>query len=185
MMIYRKKWYSDVALVAGASEGIGAAFARELAAKGMELVLVARGLEKLTALATEIEETQKVKCHIFQCDLGDAVGADAISCFLADNSLEVDILVYNAAVSPIGPYLEMEKSEIDRAVQVNITTQSKLLHSLSGRMAERGRGAEESHSMLQPRPLAGYWPRVCGMSGGAGVWMLSPVVPVPQLRPII
>ena len=133
--------YGKTALVAGASEGIGAAFAKELAAKGMDLILVARGLEKLTALATEIEGVQGVKCHIFQCDLGDAGAADAISCFLTGNSLEVDILVYNAAVSPIGPYLEMDFSEIDMAVQVNITTQSKLLHILGGQMAERGRGA--------------------------------------------
>ncbi|MDX9782674.1 MAG: SDR family NAD(P)-dependent oxidoreductase [Bacteroidales bacterium] len=135
------KSYGKTALVAGASEGIGAAFAKELAAKGMDLILVARGFDKLTALAAEIEGVQGVKCHIFQCDLGDAGAADAISCFLTGNSLEVDILVYNAAVSPIGPYLEMAFSEIDRAVQVNITTQSKLLHILGGQMAERGRGA--------------------------------------------
>jgi len=133
--------YGKTALVAGASEGIGAAFAKELAAKGMDLVLVARGFDKLTILATAIEESYGVKVYTLQCDLSNPAAKDTITGFLDLASLHVDLLVYNAAVSPIGPYLEMDFSEIDMAVQVNITTQSKLLHSLGGKMAERGRGA--------------------------------------------
>lgn len=141
MKTYRKRVYGKVALVAGASEGIGAAFAKELAANGMELVLVARGYDKLTNLATAIEESYGVKVYTLQCDLSDPAAADSITGFLEIASLQVDVLVYNAAVSPIGSYPEMEISEIDRAVQVNITTQAKLLHILGGKMAGRGRGA--------------------------------------------
>jgi short-subunit dehydrogenase len=135
------KSYGKTALIAGASEGIGAAFAKELAAAGMELVLVARGYDKLSSLATAITESYGVKTHILQCDLGESDAADAIMSFLEISSLKIDLLVYNAAVSPIEEFLMIDRSLIDKAVQVNIITQAKLIHSLGTLMAERGRGS--------------------------------------------
>ncbi len=101
-MTFKEK-YGDTALVAGASEGMGAAYAFALASRGLDLVLIARRKEPLEATAKQIIEQYGVKVLPVICDLADADATQQIINVIGD--VPVDFLVYNAALSYIGPYL--------------------------------------------------------------------------------
>jgi hypothetical protein len=130
--------YGPVALVAGASEGIGAAFARQLAAAGLHLVLVARRAHPLEVLADELREAHGVDVRTLPCDLGEEAAADAI--IEACRGSEIGLLVYNAAASSVGRFLDTPVATHLRAVHVNARGPVLLAHALSGPMAQRGRG---------------------------------------------
>jgi short-subunit dehydrogenase len=91
-----KNKYGSTALVAGASEGIGAAFASSLAAEGFNLILVARRSEPLQRLADLLSDRYKVGVRYLVCDLSDEDAAVKIKESLGDQ--EIDVLVYNAAL---------------------------------------------------------------------------------------
>lgn len=130
--------YGPVALVAGASEGIGAAFARALAEAGFHLVLVARRAHPLEALADELRSAYGVDVRTLPCDLGDEGAADAI--LEGCRGLEIGLLVYNAAASSVGRFLDTPVETHLRGVAVNARGPVLLAHALGGRMAQRGRG---------------------------------------------
>src|SRR6185437_16551894 len=100
--------YGKVALVAGASEGIGAAFANYLAAEGMNLILIARRKEPLQQLADMLVAKHKIQVTCILCDLADPNATNYIQTELAGK--EIDLLVYNAALSYIGAF-EKSKAE--------------------------------------------------------------------------
>jgi len=130
--------YGPVALVAGASEGIGAAFAHELASAGLQLVLVARRAQPLDKLAGELRAVHGVEVRSLRCDLGEEAGADAI--IEACRGLEIGLLVYNAAASAVGRFLDTPVATHLRAVDVNARGPMLLAHAFGGPMAARGRG---------------------------------------------
>jgi len=131
--------YGQVALVAGASEGIGAEFSRQLASKGIDLILIARKIEALETLAQLIREQYKVNVQCFSCDLSAAESPLIIKELLKDTP--VDILVYNAALSHIGRF---ENNTIDghkQIAQVNMITPMSLMHLFGEPMLRKGKGA--------------------------------------------
>src|SRR5436189_1386189 len=103
----------ETALVTGASSGIGAQFARQLAARGHDLVLVARRAERLERLASELPTT----AHPLPCDL--ATEADALSGRVADLGVEIDLLVNNAGFGTSGAFLEHEPRRDAEQVRLN------------------------------------------------------------------
>lgn len=130
--------YGPVAVVAGASEGIGAAFSRALAAKGFDLVLVGRRAEPLEILAEELRTAHDVAVRILPCDLADPTASDAL---LAEcQGLEVGLVVYNAAAASVGRFLETPIESHARAVEVNARGPVLLVHAFARAMAARGRG---------------------------------------------
>jgi hypothetical protein len=135
--VFRDK-YGPWALVAGASEGIGAAFAEELAARGLDVVLVARREEPLTALAAQIRAAHGVQARTASVDLGAPTVLDEVR--RAVEGLEIGLLVYNAAVSLIGPFLEQPLADKLRAIDVNCRGPLILADELGRAMARRGRG---------------------------------------------
>ncbi|HEY2441309.1 MAG TPA: SDR family NAD(P)-dependent oxidoreductase, partial [Solirubrobacteraceae bacterium] len=92
----------SAALVTGASSGIGAAIARELAARGHALVLVARRKEKLDELADELREEFGIRAEAVGCDLGKATSRQRLPARIASLGLEVSVLVNNAGFATGG-----------------------------------------------------------------------------------
>ena len=130
--------YGAWALVAGASEGLGAAFAWELGRRGLNLALIARRGDALEQVAEGIRAEQGVDVQCLALDLADPRAAAKVSDALA--GLELGLLVYNAASVPLGPLLETDLAEIDQAVAVNVRGPLALVHALAPAMCERGRG---------------------------------------------
>jgi short-subunit dehydrogenase len=146
--------YGPVALIGGASLGIGAAFARELAGLGLDLVLVARRAAPLEALASELRAAKRVDVRIVPCDLADPGVAETITA--ACRGLEIGLLVYNAAASAVGRFLDIPIEDHLRAVEVNARGPVLLAHAFGGAMARRGRGGivlMSSLSAFQGTPL--------------------------------
>jgi uncharacterized protein len=129
-----KDRYGPWALIAGASEGIGAAFAAALAKQGLDLVLVARRPEPLAALA----ESLPVRTVTVTADLATSEGVDAVLEATAD--LEVGLVVCNAAYSPIGPFLDTDPALTHRALRLNCAAPLALAHAYLPVMALRRRG---------------------------------------------
>jgi uncharacterized protein len=130
--------YGSWALVAGASEGIGATYAEELAARGLNLILVARRAELLQSLASNLSTKYSVETKILTLDLStsDAVGQIAQT----TNDLEVGLLIYNAAFSAIGSFLERPVEDHIKEINTNAFTPLKLIYLFAENMLARGRG---------------------------------------------
>jgi uncharacterized protein len=128
--------YGPWALVAGASEGIGAAFATALAARGLKLLLLARRREPLEALAARLAPAE---VRLAQVDLA----SPELPARLAEvtQGLEVGLVVANAALSLTSPFLELDLADALRTVELNVKAPLVLAHVLGRPMAARGRGA--------------------------------------------
>ncbi|HEX7598571.1 MAG TPA: SDR family NAD(P)-dependent oxidoreductase [Polyangia bacterium] len=137
MMDWRER-YGPFALIAGASVGLGEAFARALAGRGLNLLLVARRQDALDLLAADLRAKHGVEVHTLAADLGQADLRETISRWVADRT--VGLLVYNAAFSVIGPFVEQPLDQQLRVLDVNCRGPLLLSHLLGKPMAERGRG---------------------------------------------
>jgi short-subunit dehydrogenase len=135
------KAYADHwSLVTGASSGIGAEFARQLAARGMHCVLVARREDRLRALAQEIETAHGVRCEIVPADLAQPHAGRDLLAEVARRGIVVELLVNNAG---IGMVASVGKTDVGRAlelIQVNIAGLTEMTLLVAKEMAERGHG---------------------------------------------
>src|SRR5664280_2350365 len=113
-----KQKYGNTALIAGASEGIGAAFATHLAAEGIDLVLIGRRLQPLEQLADLLKDKYRINVKCISCDLSALNAVQLVEEAL--NGLEISLLVYNAALSYIGPFLKNSVEDHNRAAQLNM-----------------------------------------------------------------
>ncbi len=131
--------YGRTALVAGGSEGIGAAFAHYLASEGMDLILVARRKDTLMKFAEALRTDYNTSITCTQCDLSDEPAAERLTEEL--NGVEINLIVYNAALSLIGPFIKNREEDHLRQVRLNIITPLKFLHRVGEKMLSDGRGA--------------------------------------------
>jgi short-subunit dehydrogenase len=131
--------YGAWALVAGASEGIGAAYSRALAAREMNLFAVARREAPLERLADELRARFSIEVRCAAGDLGDRAFLESLSRSVSE--LDLGVVVYNAAVSPVGDFVDAGVAELERALDVNVRGPVVLLRALLPTMARRGRGA--------------------------------------------
>jgi short-subunit dehydrogenase len=122
--------------VVGASDGIGEAFAVELAARGLDVVLVARRRDLLESLAERLRTTHGVDTSVVVADIGTPAGVDAVI-GAADG---VGLLVCNAALGPIKPFADLSPSQVDAVLDVNCRAAARLTHAIGGAMVARGRG---------------------------------------------
>jgi uncharacterized protein len=134
-----KQKYGRTALVAGASEGIGAAFAAFLAAEGMDLVLIARRTQPLKQLAGQLEEKYKVNVICIPCDLSDINAVQQIEKVI--NGKEINLLVYNAALSYIGPFIKNTLENHLKIARVNMLTPLSMIHDFGEKMLAKRQGA--------------------------------------------
>jgi short-subunit dehydrogenase len=146
--------YGPWAIVAGASEGIGAEFARQIAAHGIHIVAVARRPALLDRLAEELAAEFDIEVRTVATDLADPGAAARVRASTRD--LEIGLVVYNAALSPIGAFLDQDVATLLRTLDVNCRTPLELAHAFGRDMAARGRGGlvlMSSMSGLQGSPL--------------------------------
>lgn len=126
------------ALITGASAGLGAEFARQLAAKGADLVLVARGTDALNALAGELRAQHGVAVEVLAADLAQESDVTRVAERIADAEHPIDLLVNNAG---FGLPLQFADNDIDdevRHLRVHVEASMRLMHA--GIRAMRGRG---------------------------------------------
>jgi short-subunit dehydrogenase len=143
------------ALVTGASAGIGAAFARELAARGHALVLTARRLDRLETLADELRTAHGVSVECIACDLADPAAPDLLLEETRRRGIVVDILVNNAGYGVTGSLVSRDWKTHADFIEVMIAAPTALCHRFIPGMRERGFGRVinvASFAGLMPAP---------------------------------
>ncbi len=130
--------YGSWAIVAGASEGLGAEYATQLAGRGLNLILIARRAELLQTLATQLSGKYKIKAKPLILDLSLPNAAEQIVHQTMD--LDIGLLVYNAAFSAVGPFLERSMDEHMREFHTNMHAPFKLIYLLGQHLLKRGHG---------------------------------------------
>lgn len=131
--------YGGWALVAGASAGLGAAFADEAGRRGFDVVLLARRADVLEETASNVAATHGVQTRCVVADLAADDAADQIAAATAD--LDVGVVVYNAAAELYGPFLDLGAAAHRTNLAVNCLTPTLLADHFGHRMRDRGRGA--------------------------------------------
>ncbi len=151
---------SSAALVTGASAGIGSEIAKLLAARGHNLVIVARRKARLVALADELGEEHGVRVETIASDLGKPASRARIPGRIEELGLDVEILVNNAGFATGGPFYEADLDRELEQVRVLVEAVVYLTRAFSPGMVERGRGGilnVASTAGMQPMPYsAGY-----------------------------
>ncbi|MFI7009274.1 SDR family NAD(P)-dependent oxidoreductase [Streptomyces sp. NPDC050145] len=145
----------STALVTGASSGLGAEFAVQLAAQGHDVVLVARSGDRLAALAERLTAEHGVHAHVVVQDLAAPDAARRVADQLAARGLSVDLLVNNAGFGTCGRFEEISGERDHDQLMVNVVALVDLTHALLPGMLERGRGAVlnvASNAAFQPSP---------------------------------
>ncbi len=130
--------YGPWACIAGASMGIGRAFSLEAAARGLNVLMIARGDETLQETAAEVRARHGVEVRTLSSDLADphigAIVEEAIS------DLSIGLFIYNAAVAPAGRFLDVPLDRQLLSVTINCAVPVTLCNLLAPQMVERGRG---------------------------------------------
>ncbi|HVV88835.1 MAG TPA: SDR family oxidoreductase [Kofleriaceae bacterium] len=128
------------ALVTGASSGIGAAFARRLAAAGANLVIAARRKAELDALAEELRKQHGVEVEVIAIDLGTADAPGELFMKTEGAGKTIDVLVNNAGFGEHRYFVDQQWHRVAQQLQLNIVTLTELSHRFGQAMAHRGRG---------------------------------------------
>ena len=136
-MEFQKK-YGPWAFIAGGSEGIGAEFARQLAAQGLNLVLLARDEPILVQAAQQIQQKYQVEVKTLRVDLTQVDLFVQIQPTL--DELEIGLLVYNAAAPLIGEFLDYSWEEHQNLLQINVFAPAQLVHYLGQKMKAQKKG---------------------------------------------
>jgi short-subunit dehydrogenase len=165
--------YGPWAIVAGASEGLGAAFAAALAARGLNLLLLARRADHLNRVAEDVRTNTKVEIRTECFDLARADLPNALDALTSH--LDIGLAVYNAAHAPVGELVSRPVEDLTRVIDVNIRGPLVFARTLAPKMIARGRGG-----VVLMSSLAGYQgaPRIATYAAskafnivlGEGLW---------------
>lgn len=133
-----KHKYGPWALVTGASSGIGAEFAKQLANKGLHLILVARRQNRLTKLAEQLSMSFQIETKVIAADLATGEGLNTV--IEATNKLQVGLLVNNAGIEDSGYFLENSLQKAVATLDLNCKAPLVLTHHFGRSMRQRQRG---------------------------------------------
>lgn len=155
-----------VALVTGASSGIGREFARQLAERGHDLVLVARDRDRLEGVAQELKQSYAAESDVLVADLSDRLALQAVADRLSDAARPVDVVVNNAGFALRRRFLRSELAEEEASLDVLVRAVLVLSHAAGRAMRERGRG-----TIINVSSVAGYLSS--GTYSAAKAWVTS------------
>lgn len=154
------------ALITGSTAGIGAAFARRLAADGHDLVLVARDIGRLREQATELHDRHGVEAEVLTADLSEDKGIETVAERLGDRKNPVDLLINNAGFGNKGRYLDVSMADELRMLKVHCEAVLRLTTAAAEAMRERGRGG-----VVNVASTAAFVPR--GTYGASKAWVVQ------------
>lgn len=141
-------------LITGASAGLGAEFARQLAPHAQTLVLVARRHDRLEALRDELQGIHPhLTVRTYGADLAVEGERQALAAWIADENLKVDFLINNAGLGDRGPFEESDWDRVRQMLDVNVGALTHLIHLLLPAMTLSGRAA-----ILNVSSVAGFFP---------------------------
>ena len=129
-----------LALVTGASMGIGVDIAHVLAKRGHDLVLVARSADKLQQVAAQLQAEHQISAHVLVADLASAAGADQVADEVTKRGWQVDVLVNNAGYGLFGALTETDAADELNMIQLNVVALYRLTKRLLPAMVARKRG---------------------------------------------
>jgi short-subunit dehydrogenase len=130
----------NTTLITGASTGIGAAFARKLAARGRNVLLVARSEDKLIALCNELGRLTSIRAQYIALDLQQPDAGAQLLEETQKRDLEIDMLINNAGFGSMGDFLKLDLERELEMIQLNIRAVIDLTHRFLGPMRERKHG---------------------------------------------
>lgn len=154
------------ALVTGATAGLGAEFARQLAEEGHRVVLVARDAGRLAATAAELENRYGAATETIAADLTDDAGIAVVVARLTDPARPVEILVNNAGIGLLRSFEDNDIAEEKRHLKLHVETAMELTHA-----ALQGMLARQSGRIINVASVAAFLPR--GTYSAAKAWLLS------------
>lgn len=151
-----------VALVTGASSGIGAEFARALAARGNDLVIVARDGARLDEGAELLEKEHEAAVEVLAADLTKAGGLKVVEARLESADPPIDLLVNCAGFATFGKLWELRRDVEEREIRLNVVAVTRLCHAALPGMVQRGRGG-----IVNVSSVAAYQPTPANATYGA------------------
>ncbi|MFY1677186.1 MULTISPECIES: SDR family NAD(P)-dependent oxidoreductase [unclassified Streptomyces] len=154
------------ALITGSTAGIGAAFARRLAADGHDLVLVARDSGRLREQATELHDRHGIEAEVLRADLAEDAGIEAVESRLGESRRPVDLLINNAGFGTKGRYLDVAMADELRMLKVHCEAVLRLTSAATSAMLKRGRGG-----VVNVASVAAFVPR--GTYGASKGWVVQ------------
>lgn len=154
------------ALITGATAGLGAEFARQLAQQGHDLVLVARDGQRLQATAAELGRRYGTTAEVLPADLTDDAGVAAVVERLSDASRPVDMLVNNAGIGLLEDFDRNSIEDEKKHLKLHVQTAMELSHAALQGMLARGSGR-----IINVASVAAFLPR--GSYSAAKAWLLS------------
>lgn len=156
------------ALVTGASRGLGAVYARELAERGYSVVLVARDAARLAEVAESVGRATGAIVETLPADLTDPAGLVAVERRITDRDLPVDVLVNNAGVETDAVFTEAPVEVLAGEIDLNVTALMRLTRAAVPAMTARGHGG-----VLNIASVAGYLPSGGNAYGASKSWVLA------------
>jgi uncharacterized protein len=157
---------SAAALITGATAGIGAEFARQLAEQGHNVILVARDAARLQAKAAELGSRYGVRAEVLPADLADDAGVAAVVARLSDPTQPVDILVNNAGMGLLRSFAENDIGDEKRHLKVHVESAMELTHA-----ALQGMLLWQSGRIINVASVAAFLPRET--YSAAKAWLVS------------
>ncbi|MEW2707710.1 SDR family oxidoreductase [Streptomyces koyangensis] len=145
---------TQTTLITGASAGLGAEFARQLAARGSGLVLVARRRERLEELAAELREKHRIQVHVVEMDLAADHPGQALAARV-DLLLHVTSLINNAGFATFGPFHQADPERLRREIAVDVTAVADISRAFIDQLRAAGSGVlvnVASMAAYQPNP---------------------------------
>ena len=130
----------QIAIVTGASSGLGLEFASQLAERGHNLILTARRKDRLNALKAELEKAHEIEANVIVCDLAEPDAAKTLHDQIKAKKLTIDIVVNNAGFGVFGDYAEIEWERESKLLQVDIMALAQLTKLFTQDMLAHGQG---------------------------------------------